>query len=276
MNQSMITSAVTMGQMQRKLDTVGNNLANLNTTGYKRRDVSFSDLLFQQVNNQRDAHHEIGRTTPNGIRVGSGSAVGQTAVRMEQGALRTTERELDIALTEKGYLFELAPAEDGTRRFTRDGAFYFSPNPDVDGENFIVNQNGDYVLGSDGNPIAVPGHYESLRITDEGAILVTLDNGESVAVGELQLVQVTKPQLLTSLGDNMYVFPNLEELGLAFGDVLNEAAGAQVFSQGMLEQSNVDMGREMTEMMLTQRNYQFNSRAISIADEMMGLVNTIR
>ncbi|MDQ0257222.1 flagellar basal-body rod protein FlgG [Evansella vedderi] len=276
MNQAMITSAVTMGQLQHKLDTTGHNLANLNTTGYKRRDVSFSDLLFQQVNNQIMAHHEIGRQTPNGIRVGSGAGIAQTALRFEQGSLQTTDRPLDVALTEKGYFFEISPTEEGQRRFTRDGAFYLSPNPEADGTNHLVNQNGDYILSSDGTPINIPSQYEDIKIRENGIIEITALGGESIIVGQLQLVQVDKPQLLTSYGDNTFIFPNLEDLGLEEQDVLQDATGIGVFHQGALEMSNVDMGREMAEMLLAQRNYQFNARAISITDQMMGLVNNIR
>ncbi|UCZ53001.1 flagellar hook-basal body protein [Bacillus shivajii] len=276
MNQSMISAAVTMGQLQKKLDLTSNNLANVNTTGYKRRDASFSDLLFQQVNNQVVAEQETGRLTPNGIRAGSGAALAQTAVRFEQGALQQTDRPLDIALTEKGYFFELAPTEDGERRFTRDGAFYLSPNPNNAGENYLVNQDGDYVLGEDGEPIVIPANYEDLQITDQGTIQIVINGDETEVVGQLQLVNITKPQLLNSIGNNAYVFPNLDDLDLEFGDVLEEAVGTDVFRQGSLEMSNVDMSREISEMLLTQRNYQFNARAVSISDEMMGLVNSIR
>ncbi|MBU9710596.1 flagellar hook-basal body protein [Evansella tamaricis] len=276
MNQAMITSATTMGQLQHKLDVTSNNLANMNTTGYKRRDVSFQDLLFQQVNNQQVLSQEVGRSTPYGIRVGSGAALAQTALRLDQGALQTTGRTLDVALTEKDYFFEISPAEDGTRRFTRDGAFYLSPNPEVPGENHLVNHKGDYVLSSAGTPITLPAQYRDITITEDGSIVVTGLDGESQTVSQMQVLQITKPQLLNALGENNFGFPDLGELGLGMDDVLNETAGTAVFRQGALEMSNVDMGQEMTEMLLAQRNYQFNARAISITDQMMGLVNNIR
>ncbi|MDG5787285.1 flagellar hook-basal body protein [Evansella sp. AB-P1] len=272
----MISSAVTMGQLQQKLDTIGHNLANSNTTGYKRRETSFSDLLVQQINNQFVNHHEVGRDTPYGIRRGSGAAIAQTAVRFEQGSIQNTDRLLDLAFTEKGYFFELSPTEDGDRRFTRDGAFYFAPNPDNEEENFIVNQNGDYLLNVNGERIGLPAVYDDILIRDNGIIEATVNGDENVVVGQINIVQVTKPQLLTMFGENTFVFPNLEDLDLEMADVLNEAAGAEVIQQRALEMSNVDMGREMTEMLLAQRHYQFNTRAISIADEMRGLVNNLR
>lgn len=272
----MYTSSVTMGQLQKKLDTIGNNLANMNTTGYKRRDTTFADLLFQQVNNQPVARHEIERLTPNGIRRGSGAALAQTALRFDQGSLQPTDRLLDVAITEEGFFFEISPTEDGVRRFTRDGAFYFSPNPDIEGENHLVDSNGVYILSPQGEPISIPANFEDLIIRENGVIEVVMPGGENIAVGQLQLVQITKPQLLTALGENAFAFTNLEELELQLDDVLNEAAGANVVRQRALEMSNVDMGQEISELMLAQRSYQFNARAVSITDQMMGIVNNLR
>ena len=107
MNTSMITASVTMGQLQQKLDTISNNIANSNTTGYKRRESTFSDLLVQQVNNGPNARDEIGRLTPYGLRVGSGARVAQTSLVLMQGPLQTTDRELDFALTEKDQFFRI-------------------------------------------------------------------------------------------------------------------------------------------------------------------------
>ncbi|WP_416147735.1 flagellar hook-basal body protein [Salipaludibacillus sp. HK11] len=276
MNQSMINSAVTMGQLQQKLDTTGHNLANANTTGYKRRDTSFSDLLFQQVNNQSIADLEVGRNTPNGLRRGSGAAVAQTAVRFEQGSFQTTGRDLDVALTQPGFFFEISPTEEGERRFTRDGAFYLSPNPAAADENFLVDAQGEFVLSADGEPIALPTNYDALTITGEGNIQVTLEDGTEENFGQLQLVNITKPQLLLNNGDNNFVFAELDELDLGIADVLDEAAGTGVFQQSSLEMSNVNMEREMTNMIEAQRAFQFNSQGISITDQMMGLVTNLR
>ncbi len=265
-----------MGQLQLKLDTTGNNLANVNTTGFKRSDTSFADLLFQQVNNQSAANQEVGRLTPNGIRVGSGAAVAQTAVRFEQGSISQSGREFDVALTEPGYFFELAETPGGDRQFTRDGAFYLSPNPNNNTQNFLVNSQGDYVLSAAGEPIELPSSYDDFQINEEGAITVTLNDGTLVDAGQLQLVNITKPQLLASIGENNYVLPDLDALDTDLADVLEEAAGAQVFMQSALETSNVDSAKEMTDMMEAQRSYQFNSKAISITDQMMGLVTNLR
>ncbi|MFN7252507.1 MAG: flagellar hook-basal body protein [Anaerobacillus sp.] len=277
MNQSMITASVTMGQLQKKLDTISNNVANVNTNGFKRRDVQFQDLLFQQLNNQTVASQETGRNTPFGLRVGSGARVSQTNVRMEQGSIMQTGRALDLALSEKGVFFEAMPTEPGgERRFTRDGTFYLSPNPNNGEELYLVTGDGDYVMSSTGTPMVIPANYDSIRVTEEGRVEVTLKDNTQRNVGQLQLVKITKPQLLQNNGDNFYTFPNLQELGLNFGDVVDNVVNRGVLIQGALEGSNVDLGKEMSELILAQRAYQFNTRSISIADQMMGLVNNIR
>ncbi|OIJ11719.1 flagellar biosynthesis protein FlgG [Anaerobacillus alkalilacustris] len=280
MNQSMITASVTMGQLQKKLDTISHNVANVNTNGYKRRDVQFQDLLFQQLNNQTVHQQETGRNTSNGLRIGSGARVSQTILRMEQGAINQTGRPLDIAIGEKGIFFEVLPTDENEpRRFTRDGAFYLTPNPNNADELFLVTGDGDFVMSATGNAIAIPANYDSINVTETGTILVTL-KGEldtEINLGQLQLFRVTKPQLLESIGDNYFSFPDLEQLGLGFDDVLElvpENEGKLI--QGALEGSNVDLGKELSELILAQRAYQFNTRSISMADQMMGLVNNIR
>ncbi|RXJ02932.1 flagellar hook-basal body protein [Anaerobacillus alkaliphilus] len=277
MNRSMITATVTMGQLQKQLDTISNNVANVNTTGFKRRDVQFQDLLFQQLNNQPVARQEVGRNTPLGLRMGTGARVSQTALRMEQGAIMQTGRTLDLALGDKNLLFEVV-STDGARQFTRDGAFYFTPNPNNENEVYLVTSDGRYVMSETGQAITIPARHESLLITETGRILVTTKgaNNQDVEqeVARLQIVQINKPQLLQNMGDNYFGFPNLEALGLNYQDVLEGVPGRLI--QGALEGSNVDLGKEMSDLILAQRAYQFNTRSISIADQMMGLVNNIR
>ena len=277
MIQSMLTASVTMGQLQKKLDTISNNVANVNTNGFKRREVQFSDLLFQQVNNQSVNRQETGRNTPYGIRVGSGAKVGETSVRLEQGSIIQTGRDLDVALTDKNVFFEIVPTEEGQpRQFTRDGSFYLSPNPNNADELFLVNGDGKYVMSENGGTLTVPDNFDSLKITDDGRINVTMNNLE-LTVGRLQLVEVTKPQLMRNIGDNVLSFPDLANLGLNIDDVLNVLPQNQgKLIQGSLEGSNVDMGRELSELLLAQRSYQFNARSVTMADQMLGLINSIR
>ncbi|HHY21624.1 MAG TPA: flagellar hook-basal body complex protein, partial [Bacilli bacterium] len=143
MNTQMIQASVTMGQLQRKLDTISHNMANINTHGFKRREASFSDLLFQQLNNNLVTEKEVGRLTPNGLRVGSGAKIGQMALRVEQGPLQRTDRELDVALAEKKQYFQIQNG-DGQVRYTRNGAFYLSQSVNNPGQLNLVTGDGNF------------------------------------------------------------------------------------------------------------------------------------
>ncbi|MBP3953186.1 flagellar hook-basal body protein [Bacillus suaedae] len=278
MNTSMIAASVTMGQLQKKIDTVSHNMANASTTGYKRREATFSDLLFQQVNNQTVPSKEVGRLTPLGLRVGSGARIAQTALRLDQGSMIPTDRELDFALTERDQFFRIESIENGvaTERLTRDGAFYLTESEEAPGQWSLVTSSGSYVLGADGNRMNVPDNFKSISLSN-GQLVATMGDGTTQALGQLGLTQVLKPQLLEGVGDNLYQLSDFAALGFAEADVI-QAVGLnqQALSQGMLEGSNVDIGQEMSELLTAQRHYQFNARSISMADDMSGLINGIR
>ncbi|GAE31319.1 flagellar hook-basal body protein [Halalkalibacter hemicellulosilyticus] len=279
MNTSMIAGAVTMGQLQKKIDTISNNVANVNTNGFKRREATFSDLLFQQVYNQTNLQMEGGRLTPDGIRVGSGARLAQTALRLEQGSLLTTERELDFALTERDLFFQIETVVGGevTEQLTRDGAFYLTESVDNPGEWSIVTSDGSFVLSATGERLNVPENFQSLELAGNGMLVATLEDGTQQDIGQIGLTRVLKPQLLTATGDNRYVVPNLDELGFDEADVIEAAAiTPQLVQQGVLEGSNVDLSNEMNELIQAQRHFQFNGQSISIADDMAGLINGIR
>ena len=271
MNRAAINAAVTMGQLQQKLNTIANNLANANTNGFKRRETTFANLLVQQINNQPVAGREVGRQTPDGIRSGSGAAIAATTLRSELGAIKQTDRMLDVALTREGLFFQVD--HHGQVEYTRDGAFYLTPSENPNLLN-IVASDGSFLLGQDG-PIEIPADYRDIVISDDGEITVRLQNDAVVNVGQIQLVQVNRPQLLRAVGNNRFTAPD-PQTGIALADVLEAVEGLPVFSQGSLESANVDISREMTNLLETQRHYQFNARSLSIADDMMGLVNQLR
>ncbi|RSL28871.1 flagellar hook-basal body protein [Salibacterium salarium] len=279
MDSSVLASANTMGQLQTKLNGISNNLANSDTTGYKRRETTFSDMLFQQVNNHSEPRDQSGRLTPDGLRVGTGASIAQTALRLEQGALQETGRELDFAITEKDNFFQVESMTDGEAetQYTRDGSFYLSENPEEADGWALVNNQGDYLLDEDGGRMEVPAGASDFSLQEDGTLQATLDDGEEVDVGEMGMVRVTKPQLLEGTQGNNFRLPDLDELDLEEADVLEFVPGEEnQLTQGSLEQSNVDMGQAMTDMTRTQRSYSFNARAVSQGDQMMGLVNSIR
>ncbi|WP_419158075.1 flagellar hook-basal body protein [Rossellomorea sp. BNER] len=276
----MITATNTLNQLQKQMDMVGNNLANADTNGYKRREATFSELLVQQVNNQGNVAEEIGRLTPNGIRQGVGAKVGQAQLILEQGSLKSTGRELDFALSSPNQFFKVL-AQDGEAhsiRYTRDGAFYASPTGNS--EMMIVNGQGFPILDENDNFITVPEDIENFSLQDGGVLNVQLQNGQ-VATYSLGVVSIERPQFMEQMGGNLLGLPtNLNQLGVTEAEILTNLEGQQRnnigLQQGYLESSNVDIGKEMTDMLNVHRAYQFQSRSISMADQMMGLINGIR
>lgn len=276
MNRSMITATNTMNQLQKQMDTIGHNLANTNTTGYKRRQVNFSDLLFQQFNNQPRGNNEVGRLTPNGIRQGVGAKLGHTNIVSTQGVIKTTERPLDIAFTKENQFLQVLVEENGVpyTRYTRDGALYVTPLADGSDQVMLVTGDGYPVLDQDGEQIVFDKDSQNITFSEDGVLTV---EGNGVQTFNLGVVQINRPQMLEALGQNLFGFDNAagdiqDMVTFLQGDLRQEVA----LQQGALEQSNVDMATEMSELMITQRSYQFNAKSISIADQMMGLVNGIR
>lgn len=270
MNRATIAASVTLGQLQQKLNTVANNLANANTTGFKRRETIFTDLLVQQVNHL-PLREETGRVTPEQIRVGHGAAVAETTLQTEQGAIQVTDRMLDLALTRPGYFFQIE-TDEGIQ-YTRDGTFYVTPSA-TEGMLDLVASDGAPVLGVDG-PFQIPANYREIVFAENGEMSARLHNGDTIALGQLELVNVQRPQLLQAVGANRFIAPNPNS-GIALTDVLQVATDDEVVQQYALEAANVNIGHEMTQLIEMQRHYELNARSISIADEMMGLVNRLR
>lgn len=280
MNRTMITATNTLSQLQKQLDTIANNIANVDTNGYKRREATFTELLYQQFHNQPNVRREANRLTPYGIRQGTGAKVAQSQIIMKQGALKTTNRQLDTAFTKENLLYKVSvQTPNGNEvQYTRNGAFYLTPI----GENELALVNGDgyFILDEDNNPITFYGEPKDFSFNENGRMQVTMQD-HSVFTFDLGVVRVDKPQFLESKGSNLFGFPeNLNQLGVTEDDILTDLVGPLrteiAIQQSALEQSNVDLSKELTDLMNVQRSYQFQSRSVSIADQMMGLVNGIR
>ncbi|MGJ9458170.1 flagellar hook-basal body protein [Oceanobacillus sp. CF4.6] len=276
MSQMMIQAAVTMNQLQQKLDLIGNNMANSQTTGYKGRQADFSSLLIQQVNNLSDPANAEGRVTPDGIRVGSGAKLGSTNIDLSLGSILETDRVLDTALKQDNHLFQIQVNENGQENtlYTRDGSFFLSPvnnNQDL----MLTTGNGNPVLGQNG-PIVIAEGFDSIDIRENGQIIVSR-GGQTAVEAQLAVVEAVRPRLLEAAGQNLFRLPDMENLGFDAAEVIQATApNADVLQSGALEQSNVDIAQQMADLMVTQRSYQFNSRTISMGDQMMGLVNQLR
>ncbi|OIS02424.1 flagellar hook-basal body protein [Corynebacterium diphtheriae] len=276
MTRMTFQAAVTMGQLQKRLDNIGNNIANVNTAGYKNRDANFSSLLSQQINTEPDPTNPIGRLTPDGLRVGSGAKLGHTNFDFAQGSLKTTDRNLDVALLEDNHLFQVAVNENGEDeiRYTRAGNFYLSPI--ANNQVMLVTSDGYPVLGIGGEPIVLDDNMDALSIDGNGMINVTR-NGVQAVEGQLGIVEAVRPRLLEAAGNNLF---RLSEKSLAtypFDEIINGVGLADVrMESGKLEASNVDLAKQTTDMIETQRAYQFNARTISMHDQMRGLINQLR
>ena len=279
MLRTMITATNTMGQLQNKLDLISNNIANSNTHGYKAKSSTFNEMLYQQFNN--DQLDPAARQTPVGIRLGVGAMLGQIQSNQKQGSLQSTDRSLDFAFNKpKQYFNILMPdGENGTKTvYTRQGDFYVSPLNN--GTVMLVNGDGYPVADATGQAITLPENMTDFKILDGGTLEASYPNGDVIRT-DLAVTEIQKPQVLESISDTYVSLPNnLAELGFTEADIFVDLQGAnrqQIGLQnGMLEMSNVDVSKEMTDLIQTQRAYQFNARAVTLADQMLGLINGIR
>ncbi|MBB4823206.1 flagellar basal-body rod protein FlgG [Sporosarcina luteola] len=278
MIRTMTTAVNTMTQLQQNIDIIGNNLANSATNGYKANGANFHELLYQQFNN--DKADTAQRQSPVGIRYGVGAVLGPSMMNWKQGSLQVTDRDLDFALTEpKQYFNLLMPGEGGEQTvYTRQGSFYVSP---VDGGRLmLVNGDGYPVADSAGNAVTFQDNVKQYTMRPGGVLQVTQNNG---AVQNIQLgvTVMERPNLMSRLSETLFALPaNLNELGVAANDVVTDLNGADRSMIGMenqkLEASNVNYEKEMTDLINVQRSYQFNARTITLADQMLGLINNIR
>lgn len=276
MNRTMITATNTLSQLQLQMDMIGNNLANAETTAYKRKDGTFSELLVQQFNNQPREDKEKGRLTPNGIRQGVGAHLGLVKHIQTQGSIKVTGRPLDVAITKENQYFKINV--NGQIQYTRDGAFYLSPT----GNNQVslVTNNGDNVVDQNNQPIVINGDVKDISFKENGTLVVTSTNGATQSF-QLGMVSVQNPQYLEHKQGNVVgLAENAAQLGINQADILTELTGALrqdiSIQQNALEASNVDMSKELTDLMNVQRQFQLQSRSITIADQMLGLINGVR
>ncbi|MDF2958992.1 MAG: flagellar hook-basal body protein [Paenibacillus sp.] len=287
MNHSMINSSVSMHALQQKLDMLSNNIANVNTTGYKRKEASFQDVL-TSVKQQPRGFEKEGRLSPLGYNQGWGSRLVQAQLNLAQGSLQATESPLDVAIEGNG-LFEINTFTRDVNNnlipqtiWTRNGSFELSPSTDPDNRDmYLTTKDGQYVVGADNNPIRIPVDHR-IQIQPDGKI-AAYNNVDKTAppidVGQMKLVRVIRPQLLKQLGDNLYNLPegiaNREEV-LQTVDANNNLVDPIMVRQGFLESSNVTLADEMTDLLQVQRAFQLNSRAVTSSDTMMGMANNLR
>ncbi|MHA6481336.1 flagellar hook-basal body protein [Paenibacillus sp. strain BS8-2] len=278
MNASMINAMVSMNALQQKLDLLSDNIANVNTVGYKKKEASFEDLL-TNMKNQPDSMSQPGRLTPLDFNQGWGARVNLIQPNLTQGPLKATESPSDIAI-EGNALFEVEVDGAGNRAYTRNGAFQLTMR--ANGDTILATEDGYPVVASvpdgnggfvDGN-IVVPEGY-SMLVNADGTVL-GVSSGDTIALGSIKLLQASRPAALTPVADNLFTIAG----GINVDDVVQEIVPTMdnriALRQGYLEQSNVQLTDEMTELINVQRAYQLAARALSSSDTMMGIANTMR
>lgn len=277
MSRTMIQAAVTMNQLQNKLDLIGHNMANSQTPGYKTRKAEFSNLLSQQINNFNVPQNAENRLTPDGIRVGAGARLGSIGNDYSVGNLQTTNRALDLALRDENHFFQVETGDGGTgeTRYTRDGSFYLQQT-EPDGMLMLTTSDGEAVLGQTGEAIRIQDGFDEVVVSDNGEVRIHRD-GQTEVAGTLAVIEFTRPEVLEATDRNLFQLPDLAALGMVQAEVM-QPLGAEnaLMESGMLEQSNINLSEQMTDLITAQRAYQFNARTISTTDQMMGLVNQLR
>ena len=258
MNQALWVAKTGLDAQQTRMTVIANNLANVNTTGFKRTRAEFEDLLYQQVR-QAGAASSQQNQLPTGLSLGTGSRVVATAKSFVQGNILQTGNALDVAINGNGFFQLLLP--DGTVAYSRDGSFHVSSQ----GE--LVNEQG-YLLQP---TITIPDGAQSITIGEDGTVSVQMPGEASpIQVGTLTLTQFINPAGLQPRGQNLYVetaASGTPQIGTPGLDGLGNLV------QGSLEGSNVNVVEELVAMIGTQRAYEMNSKAIAVGDQMLQYLN---
>lgn len=271
MMRSLWTAASGMIAQQTNVDTISNNLANVNSTGYKTEKAEFKSLLYQTL--QAETTSQNGENKPIGAQVGMGVRNASIASRFTQGILTETGKSTDFAID--GDAFFATRGEDGELYYTRNGNFGFSVG--TDGNMMMTNDAGYPVIDTNGNPIIISSQYEMSRISvaSDGSIRYSYGKNDSQPLGiRIGLFQFNNPAGLTKTSGTMY------QESAASGGALNEETlpneQKSIVHQGYLEGSNVQVVDEMVNLIVAQRAYEMNSKAIQAADDMMGQANSLK
>lgn len=258
---ALFTSASGMLAQQTNLDVIANNLANVNTTGFKRTAAHFQDLLYQSLRTPGSLSGNGGQL-PSGSQVGLGVSSGTTGAVFNQGTIQNTGQETDIAIKGDGFFKVLLP--DGTSAYTRDGSLT------LDSTGKLVTQEG-YPVQPE---IVIPQDKAQITIAGDGTVSVTRA-GQTNAdqIGDIKLTRFTNPGGLLRIGGNLY------QQTAASGAPLEGTPGQSgngTLLQKSIEASNVEVVEEMIRMITIQRAYETNSKAVQSADEMLQGANALK
>ncbi|MFS0637484.1 flagellar basal body rod protein FlgG [Mesobacillus foraminis] len=264
MLRSMYSGISGMKNFQTKLDVIGNNIANVNTFGFKKGRTTFNDLMSQTIAGAT-APGANGGTNPK--QVGLGSQIGTIDTVNTQGSLQTTGRPLDLGITGEGY-FTVRDEATQSNYYTRAGNFY------LDAKRNIVNGDGLKLQGATGGAITIPTTAQSFSIGQDGAVTYVNQQGTTTNAGRIQLRVFDNPEGLEKVGGNLFQSTGNSGAGTS---VNVGTGGSGTLVSGALEMSNVDLSEEFTEMIVAQRGFQANTRIITTSDEILQeLVNLKR
>lgn len=271
MVRALWTAATGMIGQQNNVDTIANNLANVNTVGYKTEVNEFKSLLYQELQTRTTSAN--GETKPVGAQVGLGTRNAAITSQFTQGSFQASESTSAFAINGDGF-FAVQTA-DGVK-YTRNGNFVFAIG--TGGNLQLTTTDGNQVLNSQGNPITLPANYVSSKVGINSNGQLTYpdanNNAQPIANMNIGLWQFQNPSGLEKEGDTLY------SVTAASGAAMNEYTNANLqkseIRQGYLEASNVQVADEMVNLIIAQRAYEMNSKAITTADTMMQEANELK
>ncbi len=262
MLRSLDIGSTGMLAQQMNVDVISNNIANTTTSGFKRQRAEFHDMIYQNKQRPGATSSDAGTTVPTGMQFGLGVALGSIYRLHEQGTIKITENPLDIAVTGEGYFQIDMP--NGDTAYTRSGVFQLNQ----DGE--IVTAQG-YTIQPG---ITVPADAEDIVINQSGEVLVKQPGQVAMAnVGQLQLARFVNPAGLEGIGDTLFLETDASGAPTV-GNPAEDEFGE--IRQGALENSNVNIVEEITNLITAQRAYEMNSKVITASDEMLQTVTQLR
>ena len=264
MFRAMNTAATGMEAQQTKIDVIANNLANVNTTGYKQSRAEFQDLMYQVIRPTSTSVAQ-GVTSPNGLQVGLGSKVVSTVKSFSMGDLKNTGDPLNMAIAGEG-LFEVQVPNSNQVAYTRSGNFQ------LDSQGRVVTMEG-YLLNP---PLSVPldAQPSSIRIAGDGTVTVAIQGQTApLQIGQIQIALFANYAGLEPIGQNLYRASDAAGPAVMVNPTTQNAGHIE---QKFLETSNVKVVEEMVNMIASQRAYEFNAKAIKAAEEMMQQVSTLK
>jgi len=260
--QSLNIAATGMNAQQMNVEVISNNIANMNTTGFKRQRAEFQDLIYQDQRRVGTASSDAGTVVPSGIQLGLGVKTAATYRVNEQGALILTDNQFDLSIRGEGYFQITLP--NGNTAYTRAGSFQLDQN------GTLVTPDGYTVQPG----ITIPNDALGVTINESGQVFAQIDGQvDEQNVGQLQLAIFQNPAGLENVGNNLLL--ETAASGAATGGAPG-AAGFGRLQQGFLESSNVDPVQEITSLITAQRAYELNSKVIETSDQMMSTVNNVR